>query len=67
MTTTPPPDPRDQRITLLRAALTEVLPLLSFSAGLLAASNPEYAAQMMAAGAKAETALNLTAPGPANG
>ncbi|MGW6310202.1 hypothetical protein ACWFRQ_38195 [Streptomyces niveus] len=51
-----------RQIADLRAVIRTTVPLLGFSAGQIAADNPEYAERLMSAGAEAEAVLRRTAP-----
>ncbi|PJN31294.1 hypothetical protein CG717_16125 [Streptomyces sp. CB02613] len=58
------PDPRDQHIADLRAALDRARRYLAFAAGLEAAPAPEHSQTLMSEAAHLEQVLARTAPEP---
>lgn len=56
------PDPRDQHIADLRAALQHAVHLIAFSAGREAATDPTHSGRLVAATEAMEEVLNRTAP-----
>ncbi|MFJ4637555.1 hypothetical protein ACIP69_18265 [Streptomyces hygroscopicus] len=57
-----PAENRDQHIADLRAALQRVIPLLSFSAGREAVTDPKHSALLSAAADNLTDILSRTAP-----
>lgn len=58
------PDPRDQHIADLRAALDRARQVLAFAAGHAAAADPDHSRTLMAEAAHLEQVLTRTAPEP---
>lgn len=55
-------EPRDQHIADLRAAVQRAVPLLAFSAGREADTDPTYAEMLLTAARELENVLTRTAP-----